>query len=71
MSDRLLRRPDVEAEIGLSRSSIYRLMELPPDDPLHLPRPKRIGRRAVAWPQSWIEDWKARRTTAERHPQAS
>lgn len=75
-SDRLLRRPDVEAEIGLSRSQIYRMMELPADDPRRLPRPKRIGRRAVAWPASWIEDWKARqpvagdlRSSAARHAQ--
>jgi prophage regulatory protein len=65
MGDRLLRRPEVEAEIGLSRSSIYRLMELPESDPLHLPRPKLIGRQAVAWPASQIEAWKARQPTAE------
>jgi prophage regulatory protein len=61
MSDRFLRRPEVERQTGLSRSSIYRLMELPEDDPLHLPRPRRIARRAVAWPQSEIDAWKARR----------
>ena len=62
--DRFLRRPEVEREIALSRSSIYRLMELPEDDPLHLPRPRRIGRRAVAWPASVIADWKARQPSA-------
>lgn len=67
MSDRFLRRTEVETEIGLSRSSIYRLMELPPEDPLHLERPRRIGRRAVAWPASSIEAWKARRETADSH----
>lgn len=67
MSDRLLRRPEVEQELGLKRSYIYELMQLPPEHPLHLPRPKRIGRRAVAWPASWIEDWKARRKVAESH----
>jgi len=60
MSDPFLKRPQVEREIGRSRSSIYRLMELPEDDPLHLPRPKKIGRRAVAWPASEIQAWKAR-----------
>lgn len=64
MSDRFLRRPEVEAEIGRSKASIYKLMQLPPDDPLHLPRPKRIGRRAVAWPQSSIDAWKARQPQA-------
>ncbi|MFN3387487.1 MAG: helix-turn-helix transcriptional regulator [Allosphingosinicella sp.] len=66
MSDPLLRRPQVEREIGLSRSQIYRMMDLPEDDPRHLPRPKRIGRQAVAWPASWIEAWKARQPIAER-----
>jgi prophage regulatory protein len=63
-TDRLLRRPDVEREIGLKRSQIYDMMKLPPDDPRHLPRPKRIGRRAVAWPASTIEAWKSRQPTA-------
>ncbi|WP_129792607.1 AlpA family transcriptional regulator [Sphingosinicella sp. CPCC 101087] len=67
MSDRLLRRPEVERELGLKRSAIYEMMQLPPEDPRHLPRPKRIGRRAVAWPASWIEAWKDRQPTAERH----
>lgn len=66
MIDPFLRRPQVEAATGLSRSSIYRLMELPEDDPLHLPRPTKIGRRAVAWPASTIEAWKARQPTADR-----
>jgi prophage regulatory protein len=66
MTDPLLRRRQVEAEIGLSRSSIYRMMELPEADPLHLPRPLRIGRRAVAWPRSSIDAWKARQRAAER-----
>jgi prophage regulatory protein len=65
-SDRFLRRPDVEREIGLSRSEIYRMMDLPPDNPRHLPRPKRIGSRAVAWPASAIEAWKERQPTALR-----
>lgn len=64
MSDRLLRRRDVERELGLKRSAIYAMMQLPEEDPRHLPRPKRIGVRAVAWPQSWIDDWKQRQPIA-------
>lgn len=48
---RLLRRPEVEARIGLSRSSIYAMM-----DRGEFPRPRRIGQRAVAWDEAMIED---------------
>jgi prophage regulatory protein len=50
----LLRRPEVERETGLSRSTIYERMEAGT-----FPRPRRIGARAVAWPASEIEAWKA------------
>lgn len=55
----LLRRPAVEAVTGLSRSSIYAMM-----DKDEFPRPIRIGRRAVAWQQSAIEAWLANRQTS-------
>ena len=51
-----LRRPAVEAATGLSRSSIYAMMDIG-----DFPRPIRIGKRAVAWPQSEIEAWLAQR----------
>ena len=51
---RLLRRPQVEAETGLARSSIYEKMAAD-----EFPRPLRIGKRAVAWRQGDIEAWKA------------
>ena len=44
MSDSLLRRPAVEARVGLSRAWIYSAMEKG-----EFPRPVKIGRRAVAW----------------------
>jgi prophage regulatory protein len=47
-----LRRPAVEATTGLSRSSIYAMM-----DKGEFPRPIRIGKRAVAWPESAIVTW--------------
>jgi len=59
MSERHLRRPAVEAATGLSRSSIYAMM-----DADEFPRPIRIGRRAVAWPESTILAWLAERPTA-------
>jgi prophage regulatory protein len=50
----LLRREDVEVKTGLSRSSIYRLIELksfPPAIDLT------GSGRAVAWLESEINDW--------------
>ena len=59
---RLLRRPEVEARTGLSRSSIYAMMERGT-----FPRPRRIGQRAVAWEEATIEDWLATRAEANPH----
>lgn len=59
MAELHLRRPAVEAATGLSRSSIYAMM-----DTGDFPRPVRIGKRAVAWPQSAIEAWLANRPTS-------
>ena len=59
MQQQLLRRRDVEIMIGLSRSAIYALM-----DEGIFPRPIRIGKRAVAWRQSEIEEWMASRKGA-------
>ncbi|WP_420877385.1 helix-turn-helix transcriptional regulator [Sulfitobacter mediterraneus] len=56
MTENHLRRPAVEAATGLSRSSLYSMM-----DREEFPRPIRIGKRAVAWPQSAIEAWLADR----------
>lgn len=60
MADHHLRRPAVEAVTGLSRSSIYDMM-----DKGEFPRPVRIGKRAVAWPESAISDWLSTRQTAK------
>jgi prophage regulatory protein len=60
MTKHHLRRPEVEATTGLSRSSIYAMM-----DAGDFPRPIRIGKRAVAWPQSEIEAWLANRPTSK------
>ncbi len=53
------RRADVEAATGLSRSTLYAMM-----DRGEFPRPKRIGRRAVAWSESSIVEWLAQRASA-------
>ena len=56
MIEKHYRRNEVEAATGLSRSSLYAMM-----DAGNFPRPIRIGKRAVAWPQSAIESWLAQR----------
>ena len=59
MSDKFLRREDVEAMTGLSRSSIYRLMRLG-----KFPEPVKIGENAVRWPESELTAWLAGRPRA-------
>ena len=57
---RMLRLPLVEERTGLARSSIYRMVEAG-----DFPRPAHVGRRAVAWDESEIEAFLARKL-AER-----
>ena len=52
MHDRLLRRREVEEITGLSRSSIYRLMQEG-----EFPRPVKVGPAAVRWRASDIAAW--------------
>ena len=60
MGDRLLRRQEVERITGLSRSSVYRLMQ---DG--DFPRPVRVGPAAVRWSESDIATWMESRPIAE------
>ena len=59
MHDRLLRRRQVEEITGLSRSSIYRLMQ---DG--EFPRPVKVGSAAVRWRVSAITVWLESRPVA-------
>ena len=59
MGDRLLRRRQVEEITGLSRSSIYRLMEEG-----EFPRPVKVGPKAVRWRLSDILRWLESRPVA-------
>lgn len=61
MMQNLLRRPAVEAATGLKRSTLYSMM-----DRGEFPRPVRVGRRAVAWPESAVLAWLADRPTTKR-----
>ena len=52
MEDRLLRRRQVEEITGLSRSSIYRRMQVG-----DFPQPVRVGLTAVRWRAKDIAAW--------------
>lgn len=52
--DTLVRRREVERITGLSTTSLYRQIREG-----KFPRPRRIGRRAVAWATSEIRAWQA------------
>ena len=52
MQDRLLRRREVEKITGMSRSSIYRLMQEG-----EFPKPVRVDPTAVRWKSSDIIAW--------------
>lgn len=54
--DRFLRRKDVEAAIGYSRSSIYRLIQLG-----EFPRPIALTCRSVRWRASDVAAWQRRK----------
>ena len=56
MQNRILRRHDVERQIGLSRSSIYKMMS---DG--SFPLPIRLGKRAVGWAEADIDEWLSNR----------
>ena len=63
MTDRLMRREQVEQRTGLARTTIYRKMR---DG--SFPQPIRVGVRAVRWPSSEIEAWLASRPRATGEP---
>ena len=48
----ILRRPDVQAVTGLSRSTIYKWM-----NEGSFPKPVKLGPRAVGWREADINDW--------------
>jgi len=52
MQAQILRRKDVESMVGLSRSTIYKLMNQG-----LFPKAIRLGPRAVGWRISEIENW--------------
>lgn len=63
MSERILRRPEVQTRTGLSRSTIYDAMARG-----EFPKPIKLGLRAVGWSEAeitaWLETRKANRKSA-------
>ena len=60
MAESLLRRPEVEARTGLSRSTIYDWMKRG-----EFPLPVKLGARIVAWRASDIDAWLDARESKE------
>lgn len=58
---RIIRRKQLEARLGLSRSTIYGKLTPNPNRPNEydptFPKPIQIGSRAVGWLESEINDW--------------
>lgn len=53
MENRIYRLPQVIELTGLSRSYIYLAI-----GKNEFPKPIKLGRRAIGWPQKSIDDWK-------------
>ena len=58
---RILRRKQVEARVGLSRSSIYGAVNAGT-----FPRPIQLGAQSVGWIEAEIEQWLRDRVAASR-----
>jgi prophage regulatory protein len=66
----ILRRKQVEARTGLSRSAIYGKLRRNPKRPSEydptFPRPVSLGARAVGWIESELEAWLAAQVEKSR-----
>ena len=58
----ILRRKQVQARTGLSRSTIYLYIKAE-----QFPKPVALGPRAVGWIESEVSEWIAERLEAARH----
>lgn len=58
---KIIRRPDVEAMTGLSRSSIYEKM-----DQGTFPKAIKLGERSVGWLEHEVQEWLKNRVSATR-----
>ena len=60
MIKKIYRLPEVMNTTGLSRSSIY--LRVSTDE---FPKPVKIGRRAIGWPEESIIAWQAKMMEAQ------
>lgn len=60
MIKKIYRLPEVMNMTGLSRSSIY--LRVSTDE---FPKPVKIGRRAIGWPEESIVAWQAKMLEAQ------
>ena len=60
MIKKIYRLPEVMNMTGLSRSSIY--LRVSTDE---FPKPVKIGRRAIGWPEESIVAWQAKMMEAQ------
>ena len=60
MSVKILRRTEVEQIVGLSRSTLYAMMA-----EKTFPKPIKLGKRAIGWPDNVIADWIEERTSGD------
>ena len=58
---RIIKRPGVEAITGLSRSSIYAMMENGT-----FPKAVKISQRSVGWLEHEVQEWLKNRVSATR-----
>lgn len=49
---KFLRLPEVKTAVGMSRSQIYRLIQLG-----QFPKPVKIGPRVSVWPDTAVKEW--------------
>lgn len=61
MTDRILRRPEVEARVGVARSTLYDWMKAGT-----FPKPVALGARLVGWRDSDVTAWLDARAPRDR-----
>ena len=62
MTHKILRLDNVKSKTGLSRSTIYRLM-----DEGHFPHQINLGFRALGWLESEVDKWRDEKISSSRH----
>jgi prophage regulatory protein len=61
----IMRMTDVCSELGVSRASVYRLLQSG-----SFPKPLKLGKRAIGWERDHIQQWVKSRSAALQTEQA-